>query len=308
MSHVDDSEATVADLRDLTALYPETGQLSLTGLYLSQDLRKLTRNGGTFVYTNFITSLDGRIALPRTDSGQLGVPQHTANPRDWRLLLELAAPADALIVSGRYVRELARETAQALPPFGEGAPADLREYRAARGLAAQPVLVVVSGSLDLPARALARLSGRHLIVATVDEAEADAPTQHALHSLEIPVLRLGNARVEGARLLAALQQRGIALAYSIAGPEVLHTLLQARVLDRIYLTTVLRALAGHGYATLAHGPRLDPPYDFKLAALYLDRHGPDGIQQLLQVYDSVGLADREGQSFSASQRDNATAI
>ena len=65
----------------------------------------------------------------------------------------------------------------------------------------------------------------------------------------------------------------------------MHTLLEARVLRRLYLTTVLRVLGGKHYATMARGEQLDAPYDFELAALYLGEMGPDGVQQLLQVFD-----------------------
>jgi hypothetical protein len=66
---------------------------------------------------------------------------------------------------------------------------------------------------------------------------------------------------------------------------VLHLLLRSRVLHRLYLTTVTRVLGGDDYATLVLGERLAPPYDFALSALYLDAQGPDGVEQLMQVYD-----------------------
>lgn len=278
--------------RELRELYPGAGRVPLHGLYLCQDLRRRVPAAGAYIYTNFITSLDGRIALVRADTGELGVPQQTANPRDWRLLLELAAPADAIIVSGRYLRQLAAGTAQAWPPFSGEAAADLDAFREAQALPAQPVLVVVSRSLDVPVAALPRLAERRVIVATVDE--APAARLSALRAAGAEVLRLGGADVDGARLVAALAEREIRLAFSIAGPAVLYLLLRARVLQRLYLTTVLRVLAGDSYATLARGPVLDPPYDLQLAALYLDRHGPDGVEQLLQVYDARGpaLAER----------------
>lgn len=98
-------------------------------------------------------------------------------------------------------------------------------------------------------------------------------------------MQAGNTRVDGRQLIAALAARRLALVYSIAGPAVMHTLLEARVLSRLYLTTVLRVLSGEHYATMAIGKPLDLPYDFKLAALYLDESGPNSVQQRLQVFD-----------------------
>ncbi|MBK1633348.1 hypothetical protein CKO31_21855 [Thiohalocapsa halophila] len=78
-------------------LYPQAMSVPLSGLYLCEDLGSHVSASRAFVYSNFITSLDGRIAVAEPGRGQLGVPAQTANPRDWRLLLELAAPADAIM-------------------------------------------------------------------------------------------------------------------------------------------------------------------------------------------------------------------
>ncbi len=223
--------------------------------------------------------------------GEPEIPSETANPRDWRLLLELAAPADALIVSGRYVRQLAEGSAQALPPLqGDVAP-DILAFRAALGLPVQPVLVVVSNSLDVPVEVLLRDGPRPVIVATSDAASVESARR--LSGDHVEVIRVGGERVEGERIVAALAKRDLKLIYSIAGPAVLHMLLAARVLRRLYLTTVLRVIGGEDYATMTRGARLAPPYDFRLAALYLDpAGGPGGTEQLLQVFEHSG-AERQ---------------
>ncbi|MGD2082050.1 MAG: dihydrofolate reductase family protein [Chromatiales bacterium] len=282
MSGSSESDAQV----DLRMLYPETGPVPLEGLYLSHRLRERATGDGPFVYTNFVASLDGRIAVRRPGTDRIGVPEATANPRDWRLFLELAAPADALIVSGRLIRELAAGEAQSRPPFEGDEVPDLEAFRRDLGLPAHPALVVISRSLDLPEGGLFGGSERRVILATGSDAEPERRV--ALESAGAEVVEAGETGVDGRRLVEALAGRGLPLIYSIAGPGVLQTLLAARVLDRIYLTTVLRVLGGEHFATLASGPPLDPPADFRLAELYLDPGGPGGSQQLMQVYDRVG--------------------
>jgi riboflavin biosynthesis pyrimidine reductase len=267
----------------LLALYPEPAQTPLQGLYLSHDLRRCRRLDQAYVYSNFITSLDGRIAVVDPGSGEQEVPSETANPRDWRLLLELAVPADALIIGDGYVRRLAQGRSQALPPLQGDVPAELTAFREALGLPPQPVLVVVTNDVDVPVEALLRDQPRTVIVATSDAAGAEPP--QGLAGGRVELVRAGRDRVEGGALVAALAERDLKLVYSIAGPGVLHTLLAARVLHRLYLTTVLRVLGGEEYATIARGPRLSPPCDFRLAGLYLDPGGPGGVEQLLQVFE-----------------------
>lgn len=271
----------------LQQLYPDRNPVDLAGLYLSQDLRTCLPEDPArcYVYSNFLASLDGRIAVSDPETGESGVPKATANQRDWRLLLELAAPADVLIMSGHYLADLSRDTAQALPPYSGQVSNDLVAFRKRLGLRSKPVIVFLSRTLDMPEAGLARLDGREMLVVTTEKARAQDMRRFQARGVE--VVTLGEDRVDGSSLVAFLAQRGLRLVYSIAGPQVMHTLLAANVLQRIYLTTALRFLAGTDYATVSQGPLFNPPVDFRLQALYLDSQGPDGVEQLLQVYDRV---------------------
>ena len=90
-------------------LYPTpVSDRPLTGLFLSDNLRQFGEaSGRCFVYSNFVTSIDGRIAIPDPNRPGLMVPKDTANERDWRLYQELAAQADLIISSGRYLSDWA---------------------------------------------------------------------------------------------------------------------------------------------------------------------------------------------------------
>src|SRR5438309_2107204 len=92
-------------------LYPAPPlRLSLTGLYLGHELRTRARPGEPYVYSNFIASLDGRISELDPRSHRRVPPRAIRHPHDWQLYLELAAQADAVVVSGRRWRELRTET------------------------------------------------------------------------------------------------------------------------------------------------------------------------------------------------------
>ena len=56
-------------------LYPiQNTDSALKGLYLSHDLRSLATAEKPFVYSNYVTSLDGRIAVPHPSRPGLVVP------------------------------------------------------------------------------------------------------------------------------------------------------------------------------------------------------------------------------------------
>ena len=280
-------------------LYPGVQQeLRLEGLYLQPVPNDARDAESPLVYTNFITSLDGRIAIDHPVSGERGVPEHITNPRDWRLYQELAARADVLLVSARYLRELEQGKAQANVPLSDDpAFADLLSWRLQQGLDPQPAIVVLSASLDLPLAVLQALQHRRVYVAT---GAKDTDKTDSIHNIERCGARMlysgDDARVEGRRLVAQLAQQGFRNMYSIAGPGVLETLLRAQVLDRIYLTQVHRLIGGISFDTLFEGHLLNPPADFKLRALYYDEHGGDNCGQFFGIYALTGkfAANRSG--------------
>src|SRR5262245_29102122 len=101
------------DDKNVLRLFPgPPAPVPLHGLYLREPLRptahRLGRGATRFVYTNFIASLDGRISLPDPLTTKRSVPPAIANARDWRLFQELAACADSVVMSARYVRDLPR--------------------------------------------------------------------------------------------------------------------------------------------------------------------------------------------------------
>lgn len=257
----------------------------LERLYLNHNLRAVRDPSRAFVYTNFIASLDGRIALECPRTGTAVVPGEIANPRDWRLFEELAAQADVLLTTGRYVRELARGDAQAILPLSEEpAYQDLRDWRRAQGLAAQPAVVVLSASLDIPL--MEPLIGRHgrVYIAT-GSSDVDAARIGAIEAQGARVIVAGQGRrVRGQALIEALRGEGLNLIYSTAGPKVLASLLSDRVLDRLYLTQVHRVLGSESYDTLVEGQRLYPPADVQLHSLYYDAPGEASPGQLFASY------------------------
>lgn len=210
-------------------LYPATqDEIKLQGLYLQPCFDEARKDGSALVYTNYISSLDGRIATDNPVSGERGVPEHITNPRDWRLYQELAARADVLLVSARYLRELAQGKAQAdVPVSDDPAFADLLAWRQQQGLAPQPAVVVLSGSLDLPLGQLRALQPRRVYVATGAKDTTRPDTVHAIEACGAQMLYSGDAsQVEGRRLVELLVEEGFRNIYSIAGPGVLETLIR----------------------------------------------------------------------------------
>jgi riboflavin biosynthesis pyrimidine reductase len=272
--------------RTVTRLYPgPLEELLLEGLYLDHTLHDPRSGKQPFVFTNFVSSLDGRIAI-ENQAGGYDVPASIANPRDWRLFQELVAQSDALITSARYLRELADGNAQdSIPLSKDPAFDDLHAWRRENGMPEQPALVILSASLDMPLQTLCEAMERPVYVATGDKQDDEALAQIKSTGARVLEVGSGSRKVDGKELITALTNEGFSSIYSIAGPGVLETLVNARVLDRLYLTHVHRLIGGESFNTLLEGEHIDPPAGFDMQALYYDHDAGDVGAQLFGVYD-----------------------
>lgn len=268
---------------DILELYPNCGQFhALKGLYLQQIP---TRNEQPFLYTNYITSLDGRIALPAADRRSHEVPPAIANARDWRLFQELAAQADLLISSARYFRQAAEQEAQAELPIGLSAEFDdLRAWRIEQGFSPQPDIALFSTSLDIPPETLQAYADRKIYIITggkADPKQVDKLTRETAAR----VIRCGETRqVDASQLKTRLGELGYRRLYAIAGPSVLHALVHGNALDRLYLTTAHCLLGGQDFDTIVRGSKFSPACNLPLRTLYLDRRMPENAGQTLAIY------------------------
>jgi riboflavin biosynthesis pyrimidine reductase len=272
----------------VTRLFPlPQRDLPLEGLYLDHDLYSKGHPGKPFVYSNFITSLDGRIAIASGASATHVVPSATANPRDWRLYQELAGQADLLVTSGRYFRQSLLGEAQDELPVGSGkAFDDIREWRSARGLAPQPDIAIMSSSLNIPLVTLEPYRTRRIYVVTGED--ADPVRVSALQDNGIVVIPSGSGiRVNGRKMLHELAKHDYRSIYAIAGPAVFHTLLQSRIVDRLYLTITQQILGGESYDTLSRGEFLQPALGMGLVELCHDPHAPIDAGQLFGIFEPV---------------------
>ena len=282
--------------QDITRLFPQPAEsFPLAGLYLAHDVRgqaadhrQVTERSRPFVYANFVTSLDGRIAIPDAKKGGLKVPPAIANGRDWRLFQELAVQADVILTTGRYLRDYTTGKAQEiLRVHDDPAFADLAAWRHEQGLSPQPDLAVVSSSLDFPIPAALSSQERRVLVVTDGRADPEkaAAIERQLGEVVVAGAGTSSGGVDGGALVDALSKQGYRTVYSAAGPRIVHMLLAADVLDRLYLTTVPKLLGGDPFAAAVDGPLLDTPVEMPLQTLYYDAAGVGGSGQLFACYE-----------------------
>jgi riboflavin biosynthesis pyrimidine reductase len=267
----------------LNKVYPEHREnVVLRNLYLDRAVLPCTP-GRPCVYTNYIASLDGRIALTHPVTGHSKVPEAITNEYDWRLYQELAAQADILITSGRYMRDLAEGKAQDELPLGSSAQfEDLRQWRLANDLPPQPAVAILTSSMDLPWQHICKGLGRKIYVFTT-ERNVDAKCRSAADA-GAEVIHLGEEKyVTGSDLVTWLYRHGYQRIYAIAGPMVLETLIADQVLSALFLTQVHRIIGGVEFDTILQAEQLTPPADLVLRSMYVHREA--SFEQSFVIYD-----------------------
>jgi riboflavin biosynthesis pyrimidine reductase len=269
-------------------LYPmANNKLPLKNLYLQHNmLERYAAKGSAYLYTNFITSLDGRIAIPHSSGKGLTVPKTIANPRDWRLFQELAVQADILITTGRYLREvLAGNPQKILQAYDDPQFADLKEWRLANGFQPIPDLAIVSFSLNFRIPEVLSQDDRTVHIVTTQDADSEA--KESLQEDMGNIILAGEDQIDGQTMIDQLSDLGYRTIYSTAGPKVFHLLLSANVIDRLYLTYANRILGGDPFSSIVEGDLMESAVDFKLHSLYYDPSAPDNVGQLFSCYDRV---------------------
>ena len=272
---------------EIIRLFP-TPSLSvpLRGAYLSHNLRQFAETTGrTFIYANFVKSIDGRIAISNPGGSGFIIPKSVANQRDWRLYQELVAQSDIILSRGRYLRDWAEGRAQEILQVNDPRFADLRIWREKSGLPAQPDIAIISGSLDFPVPPILKKGERKVVIITTSSADPKRIEELQKQSLQVVIA--GNEAVDGALLKQSLAELGYRIIYSAAGPKILYLLAAGRALDRLYLTHANRLLGGQPFSSILEGPLLDPPMNLKIDQIYLDPSGLDGLGQLFISYDRV---------------------
>jgi len=140
----------------------------------------------------------------------------------------------------------------------------------------------VSSTLDFPVPDALTHAGRHVIIVT--DRRADATRIKELEGQVGQVFVAGDDRVRGDEFVRLMADLGYRLIYSAAGPKIAHMLLTGGVLDRLYLTQVVRILGATPFSSIIDGPLLDAPADLPLLSLAYDPHAFEGVGQLLGCY------------------------
>jgi len=212
----------------LRRLLPDEAETTVAEQVAELDLKDLAHPDRPYLILNFATTLDGRAAIDGR-SGPIG------SRTDAEMLQRLRTRFDAVMIGagtmraeryGRVVADQAR-----------------RERRERLGLPHDPLVVIVSGRLDLPWDAPLFSEGGRVLVFTASDQEPPAV------EASLRVVR-HEGRVEMAEALRYLRrERGIRALLCEGGPRLHSELWSLGLVDELFLT-VAPKLTGAGPSIL----------------------------------------------------------
>ncbi len=204
-----------------------------------------------FVAMNFVATVDGRATMDGV-SGPIGSDADTAMLAGLRTRFDAVMIGAGTMRAERYGRPIASQ--------------ERREHRERIGLPHDPLMVIVSGRLDLPWDASLFTAGAgRVLIFTASEAE---PPETAT---SLRVVR-HEGRVDLAAALRHLrEERGVRAVLSEGGPHLHSQLWAAGLVDDLFLTTAPK-LTGADAPRILEGKALPEPSELELAWL-LEQEG-----------------------------------
>lgn len=230
---------------ELRRLYPRPGTTTPADLISRLDLGSRAPADRPYLVLNMVASLDGKAAVE-------GRTRALGGEADRQLFHQLRTQADALLVGAGTVRE---------ERYGRATKSDeLRAKREEEGLEPNPLTVIVSGRLSLPADLpILQDPGSRVLIATGAEHEIEGTKAHVEYARTGDDLPL---------LLALLRERhGVRSVLCEGGPTLNSYLLAAGVVDELFLSFSPKLVGGAHALTIVAGRELLEPSEAELAWL-----------------------------------------
>jgi riboflavin-specific deaminase-like protein len=226
-------------------LYPERRDISPELLASGLRLGERAPPERPYLVLNMVSTLDGKATIEWRTKG-------LSTELDRRLFHQLRTQVDAVMVGAGTARA---------ERYGRIAKSDeLREKRVSEGLAREPLAIVASAGLNLPADLpLLQEPDQQVVIATASEAELRGT------EARIDYLRTGD---DLPLLMARLRdERGVRSILCEGGPTLNFHLLAAGLVDELFLTLNPKLSGGAAALTIVAGRDLVEPAELDLVSV-----------------------------------------
>jgi riboflavin-specific deaminase-like protein len=232
----------------LRRLYPEPGEVAVEDAVAGLRLGGRAPDDRPYVINNMVATADGRAAIEGR-AGPIG------DDYDRALFLRLRTQADCILAGAGTIRaerygHLVREPA-------------LRAAREAEGLEAEPLACVLTRTMNLPWDTSLWTDPDSRVALYTSSARNPPPS-----AATVTVHRMDEAELTVDRVLRSLRaNHGVRSVLCEGGPTVNRELLQAGVLDELFLAVEPKLVGGGPAPTIVGAPPLMPPGRLELVSI-----------------------------------------
>ncbi len=207
-------------------LFPDPGETSVADQMGSLDLVSMAHVERPYLITNFALTLDGQGTIDGR-SGPIGSEADTA------MLVGLRTRVDAVLIGAGTMRaeRYGRVIADPLK----------RAMREREGLPHDPLIVIISGRLELPWDAPLFSEGHGRVLIATNSGDEIPETATSVH-----LLRQAGAIDLTALMVHLRQERGIRAMLCEGGPRVHAQLIEAGLVDELFVTHAPKLAGGDG--------------------------------------------------------------
>lgn len=229
---------------DSVCLYPSPGEpIPPADIYADLTLPDSGPEGRPYVAINMVSTVDGRVTIDGKASG-------IGSGVDRALMRNIRSAFDAVLVGAGTLRK---------EELNLWVSEELAERRAEKGLARQPLGVVLAGNGRIPAERRLFGKGRAgpLVVIAAPESPLEALCETSARDIEL-VRTTRGGRPEPREAVEILQDRfGVSRLLIEGGPSVNHSFLSGLLVDELFLTLAPKLVGGEDPGIL-EGRELSP--------------------------------------------------
>jgi len=229
----------------LRRLHPDPAVVEAAEQFADLGLPARAHEERPWTIANFASTADGRAAID-------GRTRAIGDDGDMEVFRRLRTQVDAVLVGTRTL---------SIEQYGRAVRrAELRELRAALGLAPEPLLATISrsGELPLDAPLFAEPEARVVVFAPEGTPAPECAADVTLVGLDPAALTLTSA------LRALRAEHGVRALLCEGGPTLMGALLHEGLLDELFLTLAPQLAGGGAEPTIASGPALGEPAALEL--------------------------------------------
>ena len=261
-------------------IYPNAKKalIKAESMYLQPLLSNIKPSNKPFYYANFLSSLDGRIAIHNEKYSTLLTPDVIKSDIDYNLFCQLHAQADCLVTNTNYINGLNNGY------YGDilsQRNKKLINWRKTKKLHHSQKIVILSNSLNFKISDKIEKYKKNITILTTCSNKRKI---EYFKKNDYKLRKVAGKNITPNCLHKYVVKEKCKSVYFIAGPRIVEQMIAKKLLDRLYYSTNLKMVGASNYDTLIRGEFLNKCINIYLKEMFIHTKENE-VQNIFQIYD-----------------------